>query len=135
VGYPIGLWDKINNFPIVRDGITASHPALDFNGQSIGVIDMACFPGSSGSPILICMQGFHDKKGAYHFGNKTILLGLLCSGPLLTQSGKIEIKEIPTTNLGSIATFNQMIHLGYYVKSKEILVLCKHIKQVLTNKK
>lgn len=68
IGYPIGLWDEINNFPIVRDGITASHPALDFNGKSIGVIDMACFPGSSGSPILICMKGFHDKTGTYHVG-------------------------------------------------------------------
>ena len=31
VGYPIGLWDKNNNFPIFRKGYTASHPAIDFN--------------------------------------------------------------------------------------------------------
>ncbi|HBD7115611.1 TPA: hypothetical protein OX081_000894 [Legionella pneumophila] len=96
---------------------------------------MACFPGSSGSPVLICLQGFHDKVGNYHIGaNKNILLGLLSSGPYLTQSGKIEIKEIPTTNMVPVASFNQMIHLGYYVKAKEILVLCEHIKsQVLSN--
>ncbi|MDF1929964.1 hypothetical protein PGH45_07675 [Legionella pneumophila] len=135
IGYPIGLWDEVNNFPIVRNGITASHPSLDFNGRSIGIIDMACFPGSSGSPVLICLQGFHDKVGNYHIGaNKNILLGLLSSGPYLTQSGKIEIKEIPTTNMVPVASFNQMIHLGYYVKAKEILVLCEHIKsQVLSN--
>ncbi|HEL8003005.1 TPA: hypothetical protein UZ269_002852 [Legionella pneumophila] len=75
------------------------------------------------------MQGFHDKNGTYHIGaSKNILLGLLFSGPYLTQSGKIEIKEIPTANIGPVASFNQMIHLGYYIKAKEILVLCEHIK-------
>ena len=44
VGYPIGLHDEYHNFPIVRKGITASHPALDFNGENIGVVDIACFP-------------------------------------------------------------------------------------------
>ncbi|MGX8786032.1 S1 family peptidase [Legionella pneumophila] len=138
IGYPIGLWDEVNNFPIVRNGITASHPSLDFNGKSEGIIDMACFPGSSGSPVLICMKGFHDKNGTYHIGaSKNILLGLLFSGPYLTQSGKIEIKEIPTANLVPVASFNQMIHLGYYVKAKEILVLCEHIKNqiVISNNK
>ena len=51
VGYPIGLWDEKNNFPIFRKGYTASHPAIDFNESGIGLVDMACFPGSSGSPI------------------------------------------------------------------------------------
>jgi len=29
VGYPIGIWDEVNNFPVFRRGIMASHPALD----------------------------------------------------------------------------------------------------------
>jgi len=44
VGYPRGLWDEKNNFPLFRKGITASHPAIDFNRDNIGVVDMACFP-------------------------------------------------------------------------------------------
>lgn len=132
IGYPIGLWDELNNFPIVRNGITATHPAIDFNGKSIGVVDMACFPGSSGSPVLISMMGFYDKTGTYHIGSsKTILLGLLSSGPYFTQAGKIEIKEIPTLNTVPVATYNQMIHLGYYVKAKEIITLCSHIREKL----
>lgn len=132
IGYPNGLWDELNNFPIVRNGITASHPALDFNGKSIGVVDMACFPGSSGSPVVISMMGYHDKYGNYLVGtNKTILLGLLSSGPYVTQSGKIEIKEIPTATVAPVATYTQMIHLGYYVKAKEILRLCEHIQKIL----
>lgn len=43
VVYEIGLWDELNNFPIIRNGITVSHPVLNFNGKSIGIVDMACY--------------------------------------------------------------------------------------------
>jgi hypothetical protein len=52
VGYPSGLWDSTNNYPLVRRGITASHPGIDFDGKPEIAIDMACFHGSSGSPVL-----------------------------------------------------------------------------------
>jgi hypothetical protein len=47
IGYPIGLWDQVNNFPLARRGTTATHPKVDFNGRKIGVVDIAAFPGSS----------------------------------------------------------------------------------------
>src|SRR5439155_8993915 len=53
VGYPSGLWDSTNNYPLVRRGITASHPGIDFEGKPQIAIDMACFEGSSGSPVLL----------------------------------------------------------------------------------
>jgi hypothetical protein len=132
-GYPIGLWDEHNNFPIIRKGITATHPALDFKNKSIGVIDAACFPGSSGSPILICMQGsYANKQGGICLGTKIIFLGLLSSGPTFNSDGKIEIKEIPTEQT-IVARNQQFIHLGYYVKAKEILKLCECIEEKATN--
>jgi len=56
IGYPNGLWDHVNNLPLIRRGITASHPGVDYqiegqNGPGVTVIDMACFPDSSGSPV------------------------------------------------------------------------------------
>lgn len=64
IGYPIGLWDSKNNYPIFRKGYTASHPAYDFNTKGIGLADIAAFPGSSGSPIYILNEnGYSDKKG------------------------------------------------------------------------
>jgi hypothetical protein len=66
VGYPNGLWDSVNNYPLIRRGITASHPAVDFDvdGAATTVIDAACFPGSSGSPVLLHNAGnYNDKKG------------------------------------------------------------------------
>lgn len=37
VGYPIGLWDNVNNKPIVRSGITATHPKFNFQDRKEGV--------------------------------------------------------------------------------------------------
>lgn len=128
VGYPTGLWDEVNNLPIIRKGIAASHPALDFNGLSKGVVDIACFPGSSGSPILLYSQNYTDKSGnTYMGGSKAILLGLLSSGPVFTNEGLITIEEIPTNYSPKIST-THMMHLGYYEKSKEILSLIEIIR-------
>lgn len=52
VGYPIGMYDTKNYLPIVRRGITASPPTIDYCGRPIFLIDAAVFPGSSGSPVF-----------------------------------------------------------------------------------
>lgn len=33
IGYPNGLWDSLNNMPIIRKGITATNYILDYNGK------------------------------------------------------------------------------------------------------
>lgn len=130
VGYPIGLEDEINNFPIFRKGYTATHPAIDFKGNKIGLVDMACFPGSSGSPIFILNENsYTDKKGTLHVGTSRIfLLGILYSGPFLPESEKIEIE--PKKTILSIMT-KQMIHLGYYIKSSELFEFKEIIKTIV----
>ncbi len=136
IGYPIGLWDEEHNLPLIRKGITASHPALDFKNsniksKSIGVIDAACFPGSSGSPVLLFDQGMIvTKKGVSMGGVRICLLGLLTSGSSIDPDGKLTIREM-TTRFELIIETKQMIHLGYYLKAKEIIELCKHALKVL----
>ena len=124
VGYPIGLYDVENNYPIFRKGITSSHPATDFNNKNIGLVDTACWPGSSGSPIFILNEnGYSDKTGTTYLGTKRIIfLGVLFSGPTYNASGKLEIIEIPTKQSTKINT-QVMVNLGYYIKSEEILNL------------
>ncbi|GGR33555.1 S1 family peptidase [Deinococcus ruber] len=73
VGYPIGLSDEANNFPIMRRGITASHPNIDFNGTPQGVIDIAAFPGSSGSPIFLFNERGYRTRTGEHFPEGTRL--------------------------------------------------------------
>ena len=53
VGYPSGLWDSKNNYPIVRQGNIATPPNVDFNGKEEFLIDIALYPGSSGSPVFL----------------------------------------------------------------------------------
>src|ERR1700736_1715142 len=99
VGYPNGLWDEANNYPLIRRGITASHPAVDFQikGVATTVIDAACFPGSSGSPVILHNTGtYSDKKGNTVIGSRTMLLGVLFSGPTIQADGKIVVRDIPT---------------------------------------
>lgn len=130
IGYPIGLWDEAHNYPIFRKGFTASHPAVDFNQNGIGLVDMACFPGSSGSPIYILNEGgYRDKKGNTYLGqSRVILIGYLFAGPQYSASGALTIETIPTKqNIVSVTPV--MVNLGYYVKANEILTFRVKIKE------
>ena len=131
-GYPIGLHDKKNVLPLIRYGVTATHPAIDFNGEKIGVVDMACFPGSSGSPIFIVNEGnYVDKKNnALVVGDRFIFLGVLYKGPVHNSEGKIVIKEIPMRQ-EIVSRTPQMINLGYYIKSEVILDFKKIIHKII----
>ncbi len=122
VGYPIGLWDDINNFPILRRGITASHPATNFQGKPQGVVDIAAFPGSSGSPIFILNEGTFRTPTGISLGNRLLFLGVLFAGPQHMIDGSIEIIEIPTRQVPISITMIP-VHLGFYIKSGEIIKL------------
>jgi len=130
-GYPIGLSDTFNNLPLLRKGITASHPAVDFDNDSIGVIDSACFPGSSGSPIILYNVNKQDKTGKLIFGEmKFFLLGLLSQSHSMEVNGIINITPI-SLNVKPIPVIEVMTNLGFYVKSKEIMKLKEIIKNTL----
>jgi hypothetical protein len=130
VGYPNGLWDSKNNFPIFRHGYTATHPAIDIsctvdNRQydgSVGLVDIACFGGSSGSPLLIINElGFNDKKGNFVLGSKRIvLLGIEFASPQINANGEIVVRNIPTQQVINIQTAIP-INLGYYIHAYELL--------------
>lgn len=129
VGYPIGLWDGRNNFPVFRRGYTASHPAIDFNGDAIGLVDMACFPGSSGSPIFILNEnGYSDKNGTVYIGQKRIIfIGILYAGPQYNAQGKLIVTTIPTNQkIQSLTPI--MTNLGYYIKATELQEFYEYIK-------
>ncbi|MDF2605821.1 MAG: hypothetical protein K0S34_11 [Bacillales bacterium] len=120
VGYPNGLWDEANNLPIIRRGITAVHPKFDYNHKTDIVVDIASFPGSSGSPICIFNQGSFANGNAINIGNRFLLLGILYAGPQQTAIGEIHTVDIPTSVV-PIARTNIMMNLGYAVKSSRLL--------------
>lgn len=124
VGYPIGLSDEVNNLPILRKGITASHIGADFQGKNEFLIDAACFPGSSGSPVFI----YPGKESSYP---RPRLLGILWGGPQHNVTGKIicdnetgnivcspiEIKKTETlipSNLGFVIKSTELNYKNFY---------------------
>ncbi len=99
IGYPNGIWDEKHNLPIIRKGITATHPRLPYNGKPEFMIDAACFPGSSGSPVFLANIGsFVNKAGALCAGTRISLLGTLYAGPQHTATGEVRVVNVPTVN-------------------------------------
>lgn len=96
IGYPNGIWDEANNFPVFRKGITATNPKYDWNNKKEFLIDCACFPGSSGSPVLLVNMGGYFTRSGLNLGSTRVkLLGILYAGPQHTATGEIEIIDIP----------------------------------------
>jgi len=121
VGYPNGLWDTTNNLPIFRRGATATHPGIDWNGKQEFLIDAACFPGSSGSPVfLFNKSGFADKSGAFNVGQARLkLLGILYAGPQHVAGGQIAVVPVPTSAKPVVLTAIPL-NLGIIIKAKAL---------------
>lgn len=120
IGYPNGIWDSTHNMPIIRRGITATHPSLHYNGKPEFVIDAACFPGSSGSPVFLANIGsFVNPEGRLCAGNRIRFLGTLYAGPIRKATGEIKVVEVPT-NTRAFTVTDTMINLGYIIRADKL---------------
>lgn len=131
IGYPNGLWDSVNNMPLVRKGITATDIKFDYEGRKEFIIDAACFPGSSGSPVLICdVGGYRDKQGNLNWGcSRVFLLGILYAGPQLTITGEIKVETVQNIQQKICAISHIPNNLGYVIKAERIMDFIPIIKQ------
>lgn len=124
IGYPNGLWDSVNNLPIARRGITATHMGVRHNGKPEFLIDAACFPGSSGSPVFIAnLGGYTDRRGMTYLGEARVApIGTLYAGPQHSVDGDVVVVNIPT-DTKSISKSRIPNNLGYVICANEILAL------------
>jgi V8-like Glu-specific endopeptidase len=94
VGYPIGISDRVNNYPIFRKGITATHPANKYEGRDEFLIDAACFPGSSGSPVFLLNSGnYVTKTGTTVIGTRFSFLVFSLQVLNIRQQEKLKLKR------------------------------------------
>lgn len=132
VGYPRGLWDSVNNAPIVRRGITATHPFMSYEGRPEFLIDAACFPGSSGSPVFSHYDGLiRSAPNQYTPGERIFLLGILYAGPQFTAEGVLEARPIPHS-ASAVPVTSIPMNLGMVIHAAQLDVLAPLIRDVLT---
>ncbi len=128
IGYPNGIWDTYNNKPLLRRGITATHPKFDYCGRKEIMIDAACFPGSSGSPVFILNEGsYKTKNKPLSIGDRIIFLGVLYAGPQHNAQGEITIMDVPTIQK-PVSISRIPNNLGLIIKSERILELEEKFK-------
>ena len=126
VGYPRGISDEYNHKPIVRRGITASHPKKDFQGKKETLLDITVFPGSSGSPVFICNHGVYSTMETTYIGcPRVLLLGVVYRlRPDLEQEllriFKDESHLVVMKNLREIN-----LNLAFMIKAERILDFVK----------
>lgn len=116
VGYPLDIYDSVNNMPIARQGITATSLEFDYMGRPDFLVDVACFPGASGSPIYVYTDGIRvEKNGDVNLGLQTaILVGVIReSVSALTPVMEGENR----TNLSSSSSMN----IAIAIKSRKLL--------------
>lgn len=130
IGFPNGFWDEENNIPIVRKGITATHPKINYKGKEQFLVDIPIYPGISGSPVLLMSYGYewYDKKN-YSVGSRCYFIGILYAMATYSkkQSG-LTMEMIPTDD--SFADFESLTsNLGFVIKSSKL----KDFEKLLDN--
>lgn len=130
IGYPHGLWDEINNLPIVRVGQTATPLKIDYQGKVEFLLNVPAFPGSSGSPIILYNQGTYASEEGISLGTRLYLLGILYGGPVYPVKGKggITIDKVP---LDFETSTEIPINIGAAIKSTKLFDFKELLKKMV----
>ena len=122
VGYPVGLYDEYNLLPITRQGITATHPSIDYQGRPIFLIDASVFPGSSGSPIFLNKPGLSLDGQQLSLTRANVFLGVVAESMVLEDARAVE----QLAKQGErVVRIRQMIDIGVVFKARTIVETMK----------
>lgn len=109
LGFPKGLYDSNTYFPIIRDGLIATPPNLDYKGKPIFLMDAKMHDGTSGSPVLTQPSSIQrtEKGIAQMSGTPSYLLGVHSgpeyAPPLQKEDKKIDQEDYdPTLDLNIV---------------------------------
>lgn len=137
IGYPNGIWDRVNNQPIFRRGSLATRPNKNYMGRREFVIDMPVYGGSSGSPVLLATEMPHiDRiKHSMQYHGRVKLLGVVSQTFMHTATG--DIKAVPITTLNSHGTnYSARVsipnNLGIVINASRILEIEESLRRIFT---
>jgi hypothetical protein len=122
VGYPVGLWDSVNNRPVIRRGITATPLSVDFCGRPEFLIDAASFEGSSGSPVFLFQSHLAQAEAdvlEVLSTPRVRLVGILVEGEYHSKGAEL-IDVFPTSETGARASVDIPIHIGHVLKASAL---------------
>lgn len=128
VGYPNGIWDSKSGLPIIRRGVSASPPEIDFEGRPQFLIDASVFGGSSGSPVFTYSSGVNYKNGQLKTQHIKFV-GVVTAVFFRTATNSVRQQPIPTLHTQVVDT-NEMLDLGIVTKSRCVTELCQHIANI-----
>lgn len=118
VGYPAGLYDTVHGTPVARQGVTATHMTLDYEGMPAFMIDAKVFPGSSGSPVFVGGSGMNRLRTGWKLGPVSFsLAGILASVHQVRKHSYIT--RLTRAQYGVETT--QFLDLGIVFRSDSIL--------------
>lgn len=123
IGYPHGLFDYVNNLPILRKGVLSLPYQVNWRGDpQIGLFSAAAFPSDSGAPVLGRVSG--GDFGAPVFAQvpgieraDVALLGVHCDGPDAEPGGESLCSAV-----------------GFFVKTKFVTAMLVHYLQMSSQK-
>lgn len=137
VGYPYGFFDMSNFLPIWKTGNVASEPDIDFDGKPVFMVDVAAFPGMSGSPVFGISYGMYEMEaGGTIVGGARKFLGVYASMQMRTEQKFLE--EIIHAHSFGI-THEESLQIGHIWKTKLILEVMhsfdpdKYQKEIINN--
>lgn len=120
IGYPKGLWDDVNNLPIVRKGLTATPIFIDYLGKKHFLVDIPVYHGSSGSPIISLNKGIrYTNHGLSLDDERIFLLGITFESYLYHEPIQIESTKDTAQHIQS--NVKLPLNLARVVKSEEVL--------------
>ncbi|MFN4181416.1 MAG: trypsin-like serine peptidase [Candidatus Paceibacteria bacterium] len=117
IGYPTGFYDKKHSLPVLRSGYIASIPDVDFNGLPQILLDAQVFPGSSGSPVFIQLNGQYKLLGIINAAQINPLQFIEIPSKEMSISNDSFVKKIPV----------QFIGLGMLFKISTINDICDQL--------
>ena len=126
IGYPNNVYDRVNNLPICRKGITATHSCVDYENKPIFLVDASVFPGSSGSPVFIYNVGGWTGRHGMTVSSRILFLGVLSAVLYRQGDGSLEFRDIPTA-IKPVVHTQEMIDLGIVFKARTVVETIEHL--------